>query len=319
MKSFTQYLEEKVIQIGKGKKEGQVIFLAGGAGSGKGFAKSNFIDDRKFKALDVDEFKRLYIKLKKYPEVANMNLRNPDDVFKLHTFVKSKGVKNAAFQAMYRSAREGVAQPNIIFDVTMKDMDDLTDVVPHLLQAGYKKENIHIVWVLADYKVAVMRNKKRSRVVPDDILLKTHEGAAKSMTDMVIKGKYPSNMINGDVHVILNNQENTIVFDAFDRLIKKAEKMGHKISRKQGVGSPTITIDGEELPEKEGKKKIADILGINVSDVQDEQNLTIKDFTYLTIKKTGKPLDKGAWQDELYKWIRSNVPKSATTKHLWND
>lgn len=270
MKSFTQYLEEKVIQIGKGKKEGQVIFLAGGAGSGKGFAKSNFIDDRMFKAIDVDEFKRLYIKLKKYPEVANMNLRNPDDVFKLHTFVKSKGVKNAAFQAMYRSAREGVAQPNIIFDVTMKDMDDLTDVVPHLIQAGYKKENIHIVWVLADYKVAVMRNKKRSRVVPDDVLLKTHEGAAKSMTDMVFKGKYPSNMINGDVHVILNNQENTVLYN------------------------------DPEVAAKTG-------------------NFVIKSFTYLTIKKTGKPLDKGAWQDELYKWIRSNVPKSATTKHLWND
>lgn len=269
MKSFKQYLQEKVIVIGKGKKEGQVIFLAGGAGSGKGFAQDHFLENEKYKTMDVDEYKRLYLKMKKHPELMGMNLRNPKDVFALHQFVKSKGVKNTALTQLLQSAAQGVAQPNIIFDVTMKDMEDLTDVVPGLIAAGYKKENIHIVWVLADYKVAVMRNKKRPRVVPDDILLKTHEGAAKVMHDMVFKGKYPSNLINGSVHVILNNQENIVLWN---------------------------------------DPKVAAATG----------NFVIKKIPYLTIKEQGKKIDKTAWQDELYKWITANVPKTKDTKHMWN-
>ena len=33
-----QYLEEKLIMYNQGKRYGQIVFLAGGAGSGKGFA-----------------------------------------------------------------------------------------------------------------------------------------------------------------------------------------------------------------------------------------------------------------------------------------
>ena len=38
MQSFKSFLTEKSIVVGNGAKYGQVIFLAGGAGSGKGFA-----------------------------------------------------------------------------------------------------------------------------------------------------------------------------------------------------------------------------------------------------------------------------------------
>jgi len=61
MKSFKQYitemqmLAEKLLVIGKGAKYGQIIFLAGGAGSGKGFAIKNFIEGNKYKVRDVDE------------------------------------------------------------------------------------------------------------------------------------------------------------------------------------------------------------------------------------------------------------------------
>ena len=35
-------LAEKLIMFNQGKKYGQVVFMAGGAGSGKGFASKNF-------------------------------------------------------------------------------------------------------------------------------------------------------------------------------------------------------------------------------------------------------------------------------------
>ena len=41
-KLFEEFLEEKLIMLSNGKKYGQIVFLAGGAGSGKGFAMFNF-------------------------------------------------------------------------------------------------------------------------------------------------------------------------------------------------------------------------------------------------------------------------------------
>jgi len=40
-KESQEYLEEKLVLINNGKKYGQIVFLAGGAGSGKGFASDN--------------------------------------------------------------------------------------------------------------------------------------------------------------------------------------------------------------------------------------------------------------------------------------
>ena len=56
-------LEEKLILYNNGAKYGQVVFLAGGAGSGKGFAISNFMQGENFKIRDVDELKIAFQKL----------------------------------------------------------------------------------------------------------------------------------------------------------------------------------------------------------------------------------------------------------------
>ena len=44
-------LEEKLIVYGGGKKYGQIVFLAGGAGSGKGFASEKFMQKELFKVF----------------------------------------------------------------------------------------------------------------------------------------------------------------------------------------------------------------------------------------------------------------------------
>ena len=76
-----QELEEKLILFNNGKRYGQVVFMAGGAGSGKGFAINNFMERDKFKLRDVDEWKKALIKLAKAKnsdsELAKLDLRNP--------------------------------------------------------------------------------------------------------------------------------------------------------------------------------------------------------------------------------------------------
>lgn len=210
-----ELLNEKLLLINNGKKYGQIIFLAGGAGSGKGFAGENFMNIQDYKVRDVDEMKKAYLKLNKlthkFPELDGLNLRNPADVGKLHAFVDAKGSVDATLKSMLGAMKNPETLPNIVFDVTLKNIKKIKTTVPDLVAQGYKTENIHLVWVLTDYHVAVKANKERERVVPDDILLATHVGAHKTMWEIVGKDNVP-NEINGGIYVILNNRENTVVY-----------------------------------------------------------------------------------------------------------
>jgi len=213
MLSFRQYLEEKLIMYQNGKKYGQIVFLAGGAGSGKGFAIKNFMEGEKFKIRDVDEWKKAFMKLadtkKMYPTIQKLSLKDPKSVYKLHMFVKKKNIKDKSLDLLLRDANTRHL-PNIMFDITMKDASDIGDVIPKLIEAGYDAKNIHLTWVLTNYAVAIINNRNRERVVPEDIMLLSHEGAATNMYD-VVKGKLPRGL-NGGVRVVLNNRDNTIAW-----------------------------------------------------------------------------------------------------------
>jgi len=206
-----QYLEEKLILYNQGKRYGQIVFLAGGAGSGKGFAIRNFMEKEKFRVRDVDAWKTAFMKLAdttdKYPEIKGLNLKNSKDVVKLHNFVKAKGIKEKSLDLLLRDVNARHA-PNVIFDITMKDTSNIDAVIPRLLEVGYDPKNIHLTWVLTNYYIAIKNNQTRTRTVADDIMLLSHEGAATSMYE-VIKGKIPKGL-DGGVRVILNNLENTI-------------------------------------------------------------------------------------------------------------
>ena len=218
MLDYTQFktavpLEEKLIVYGGGKRYGQIVFLAGGAGSGKGFASEKFMQKDLFRVRVVEEWKKAFIKLsadmKRYSELKGLNLRNPDDVFKLHMAVKKMGIKGRSLQLLLRDVRPD-RLPNIMFDITFKDTDEIDEAMPMLLRAGYQPRDIHITWVLTNYHIAVKQNKERDRVVPDDIMIGTHTGAATSMYN-VIKGNLPRG-VDGQVNIVLNNKNNTIKF-----------------------------------------------------------------------------------------------------------
>ena len=231
MLNYTQFktavpLEEKLIVYGGGKKYGQIVFLAGGAGSGKGFASEKFMQKDLFRVRDVDEWKKAFIKLsadmKRYSELKGLNLRNPDDVFKLHMAVKKMGIKGRSLQLLLRDVRPD-RLPNIMFDITFKDTDEIDEAMPMLLRAGYQPRDIHITWVLTNYHIAVKQNKERDRVVPDDIMIGTHTGAATSMYN-VIKGNLPRG-VDGQVNIVLNNRNNTIKFKSSDFADKEVENV----------------------------------------------------------------------------------------------
>lgn len=281
-----EYLEEKLLLINNGKKYGQIVFLAGGAGSGKGFASTNFMEKEKFKVRDVDEWKTAFMKIgtikNKYPEIQGLNLKKPADVSKLHAFIEKLGIKDNTMNALLSGMKNKSVLPNIMFDITAKDINSISKMMPNLLNAGYNPANIHMVWVLTDYQLAVTNNRTRPRIVRDDILFQTHTGAANTMFDL-IKNKGKKLAINGEIKVILNNLENTIHWKDDDA----------------GV-SPANRTSGKYIKSKDGEK-----LGV------------IKDFTYITIKRRGKP-NKTPDQimQQLYQWIVNNIPESELQKEL---
>lgn len=294
-----QYLEEKLIMLNNGRKDGQIVFLAGGAGSGKGFAATNFMEKEKFKVRDVDEWKKTFMTIAdlkdnpekyakmqkagskipqgKYDEVKGLNLKLPADVGKLHMFVKKLGLKDKTIDMMLSQIKDRKKLPNIMFDITAKDQSDVAQFLPRLLSAGYNPANIHLVWVLTDYEIAIKQNADRERVVPSDIMLQTHKGASETVYKYVT-GSGKKMQINGEIHVILNNKNNTVF-----------------LPPTKGVDR-TSAISGKKNTFKDDEGKL--------------QSTVIKDFTYLTLKKRGKPMttEKKVMRS-LHAWVVENIPK----------
>lgn len=304
--SFNEYIEhrnyeaemlaEKQIMY-SGKKYGQIVFLAGGAGSGKGFAISNFMPGSDFKIRDVDELKLAFQKLDelgkftledlmskygdKMPEsdrtfiqtkvidkgysLKDLNLKTPEHVFALHVLVRATGAKDKTLDLILDNAVKG-RLPNILFDSTFADMSDINTYVPKLIEIGYDSKDIHITWVLTNYEIAIKNNKSRARVVPDDIMLKTHTGAAKTILSLVKDGM-PKD-IDGGFYVILNNPENTV----------------YVVDPKTGDHYVNLSKGGKS-------RKV------------------ISDFTYITMKKPGKAITTDSdVKKQLMTWVADNVP-----------
>ncbi len=280
MLSFRQYLEEKLIMYNQGKRYGQIVFLAGGAGSGKGFAISNFMEKEKFKIRDVDEWKKGFQKLADtkgmYPEIKGLKLKNPKDVYKLHMFVKKTGIKDKSLDLLLQDANTKHL-PNIMFDITMKDAADIGDVLPKLIKAGYDPKNIHLTWVLTNYAVSIVNNRNRARVVPEDIMLLSHEGAAKSMYD-VVKGKLPRGL-NGGVRVVLNNRENTIPWiDPDSKEVMKDHKSGSVLVK--DFTYLTFKKEGKSIgPESDVKKQLLGWIASNVPKTKLTKDMVTLDET----------------------------------------
>ena len=265
-------LYEKLVVFNGGAKYGQIVFMSGGAGSGKGFASKSFMESEKFKTRDVDEWKKAYLELAKLkdinPELKNLDLKNGDDVFKLHKFVKDRGTKDRTLDLLLSDVKAD-RLPNIIFDITGKEMSDFEDVIPRLIETGYSAKNIHLAWILTDFKVAYTANLTRERVVPAQVFLDTHIGAAKTMQSLIDRKKMPEGA-DGRFVVVMNNRENTIVFNTGD------------------------VVKGRKVDLKNQKK-------VNTQGVSG--------FYYITVKEAGKPFKPEAeWKEELHNQIVQNVP-----------
>lgn len=198
-------------------KFGNVIIMAGGAGSGKGFVKDKLVGAEGF-TFDVDALKTMAsktpailakVKAERGIDMAELasDLKNPANVSKLHEIIGGYlNLDNKKLNAIYTSIITAAPdrKPNLIFDVTLKDLHKFDNLTRQVRELGYSNDRIHIVWVVNDIEVAKAQNEKRDRTVPVEILINTHRGVSSTMHDIFNMGKQLKKYMDGDLVIAFN-------------------------------------------------------------------------------------------------------------------
>lgn len=259
MKTYKEYLEEALITFGPKAypKFGNIVILAGGAGSGKGFVLSNLLGIEG-KVLDVDHLKKMAMGSVKFAkkvkdetgyDMKNMDLKKPDNVSIIHQLLSTEyGLDKKVHKTLFKSIvdRPSDRKPNIIFDVTLKNITKLHNTVKEIELLGYDKKNIHIVWVVNDVAVAQAQNKQRNRIVPEDILMDTHKGAARTMADIINMGDDIKKYMDGSITLAFNKV-------GVDSDMEKSSRGGSYIKKTNYV---TVKEPGKSINKKDITNKI---------------------------------------------------------------
>ena len=142
--------------------------------------------------------------------------------------------------------------------------------------------------------LAAVRTSISTPVLPDDFTVTI------TVTDL-LRGKnlIIGTMLDGEINVVLNNEDNTIYMttqDTKDTLKNKIQMGGDKVKPKCRMLPPE--------PEN----------GVEV----DHSQFVIKDFKYINIKERGKPVKKDDdLKKQLHKWIVDNIPKTKSTRNIF--
>lgn len=211
-------LNEKLITFGNKAypKFGNVVILGGGSGSGKGFIIKNLLGIEGM-TFDVDALKELsmksliinkIVKDRTGIELKNLSLKNPDNTALIHDILSNEiSLVSKSDTARYGSilVADNDRKPNLIFDTTLSKPGKLAEIQRNIERLGYSKENIHIVWVINDYKVAIEQNKSRKRTVPELVLMDAHKGASNTMREIIDMGDDIKKYMDGDIWFAFNN------------------------------------------------------------------------------------------------------------------
>ena len=124
----------------------ELIIMAGLPGAGKSYIRNKYYN--KFNVVDCDEIKK---KLPNY---------DPEQPRALHQ--ESKIVEEYEID---HNLKEG---NSFVYDTTATNIDKIVKLIQHAQELQYR---VTIVYVKVSLATAMMRNSKRDRVVPVDVIL----------------------------------------------------------------------------------------------------------------------------------------------------
>ena len=178
----------------------KAIFLAGGPGSGKSYVAGKTIRGQGLKVVNSDDaFEAL---LKK----SGLSLQMPDKEADLRDPIRDRAKRiTASRQKNYLDGRLG-----LIIDGTGRDYDRISKQSNELKQLGY---DTYMVFVNTSLDVALERNSKRGRKVPEPIVTKSWKSVQNNI------GKFSLHFRNGFI-VVDNNDAKEDVFREVTKRVK---------------------------------------------------------------------------------------------------
>lgn len=207
-----------------------------------------------------------------------MDLKNSKDVGILHEFSKAMGYDDKFKELFFKVSRESKNKPNVIFDVTLKDIKAIDEINNYIKLGKYDKKNVHLVWILNSFDIALKQNNQRERQVSLEIMAKTHEGAALTMREILENSENYRDVIDGDIWIVPNQVK---------------------------VDSSVIQNNGNEI-EWKGKK-------YSRNAETKKKNMVIDRYSAICIKKSGKPAMKyEEIEKSLIEKIREYIPKDVS-------
>jgi predicted kinase len=164
IKSFTQQINEGLYDPGIFK----AFFLAGGPGSGKTFVASSAFAGSGLKVVNSD------IAFEREIKKAGLSMKMPDEeeYFRDILRKRAKGTVLNQLQS-YINGRLG-----LVIDSTGRDYDAIARNHNMLQQIGY---DCYMVFVNTSLDVALERQKRRERVVPEYIVKNNWEGVQSNI------------------------------------------------------------------------------------------------------------------------------------------
>ncbi len=202
VKSFMQNISEGLYDPAIFK----AFFLAGGPGSGKSFVAHSAFRGTGLKVVNSDgHFER---NLKK----ANLSLQMPDSELYFRDLIRRQAKKIAITQLdSYVQGRLG-----LVIDSTGRDYESIARQVAILRQMGY---DCYMVFVNTSLEVALARNARRERTIPQLITKTSWEGVQSNM------GKFQNLFGLSNFIVVDNNKSDleltTLTMNRVSKIVNK--------------------------------------------------------------------------------------------------
>ena len=203
LEDIRQYINEGVYDPGIFK----AFFLAGGPGSGKTFVTQSAFGGTGLKLVNSDNaFER---GLKK----ANLSLKMPDSEEYFRNIIRQRAKTTAGNMLdTYVQGRLG-----LIIDATGRDKDLVQRQVAMLRNIGY---DCYMIFVNTSLDVALERNKRRERSVPEYITRKSHAIVQANI------GKFQNAFGMGNMVIIDNSKDDReLTTQIMDRCSKAVRRL----------------------------------------------------------------------------------------------
>lgn len=200
-------------------KYNQVIIMQGQSGSGKGYVRENLLGVEGM-VFDIDDVKKNSLRSKHIrnrvkrefnKDLSKFSLKNPEHVQELHTLLGdelkiTKLKERVQLNSVQRIPKD--RKPNLIFDVTLKDISKLQHISKCVQAQGYQKENISIVWVLNSVETQIKQNQSRDRTISNELLQKIHKEVNSTIKELMSYDVI--RYLDGEIYFVLGSTQSQI-------------------------------------------------------------------------------------------------------------